>query len=432
MRVDFIQILATLALLVLVLKSVRENKFTKMIKSEHIMMLILSLFVLNPLMRKNDAVEFYDGSQTAFDKEAFINLNRVVSELAGSGNLTIPGNLTVSGDLHMGTSKIPSISKDNYAIVKKLKVGSVPDPGDGEITAKTGFFGTGQPPKDGQPFRDTRMRITDRKIGNKTAGDISFDDDKWKRCKKYDNDAYELHGVAGADSWVTGSSTVVGNLGVGGRATTKDLTVTNNANITNNITAKDLTVNNSANIGQNLRVNGQLDIDSIKGHAYGGNNIRMHSGFAFKSNDGTKVRLAENGNHKFNKLNHDSGDGEIGRADGQIYIQGDDIVRIKARGKETAEFNNGKLTLPRGLHISGHNETRDFLTVTGYGADHIDENKNNKQNQKYTWRAEGKHGYLAPFEFSKNDGNWVDNQIETHTRGSDVFNTEGITKLERY
>ena len=39
----------------------------------------------------------FDGSSVAFDKEAFENLNRVVNEIAGEGNLTIPDNLIVQG-----------------------------------------------------------------------------------------------------------------------------------------------------------------------------------------------------------------------------------------------------------------------------------------------------------------------------------------------
>lgn len=44
-------------------------------------------------------VEMFSGSAVAFDKEAFENLNRIVYEIAGDGNLTIPGNLIVEGSV---------------------------------------------------------------------------------------------------------------------------------------------------------------------------------------------------------------------------------------------------------------------------------------------------------------------------------------------
>jgi hypothetical protein len=47
--------------------------------------------------RKSSAIEMFDGSTVAFDREAFENLNRVVNEIAGEGKITIPGNLEVLG-----------------------------------------------------------------------------------------------------------------------------------------------------------------------------------------------------------------------------------------------------------------------------------------------------------------------------------------------
>ena len=373
MRVDFVQILATLALLVLVLKSVRENKFTKMIKSEHIMMLILSLFVLNPLMRKNDAIEFYDGSQTAFDKEAFINLNRVVSELAGSGNLTIPGNLTVSGNLHMGTSKIPSISKDNYAIVKKLKVGSVADPGDGEITAKTGFFGTAD---------TTKMRITDRNIGNKTAGDIKFCDDKWKRCIEYapippKNLDKLVVGVAGTDSYVGGTLWVKGNMDVVGSATAQDLTVKNNATITNNLTVKNNTTITNDITANNLTVKNNATITKDL--------IATTIGSRYPSSKITTKHLQVNQNSTF------------GVETGGVHeFRGSLKGHLKNPIIMTSGLNvHDPIIAKKGIEITGHNIKNDYLTLKNYGQDQA----------IHVWRKvkdHRGHAYLMNREFNQN------------------------------
>ena len=47
--------------------------------------------------KQHSAIEMFDGSSVAFDKEAFENLNRIVNEIAGDGRLTVPGNLIVKG-----------------------------------------------------------------------------------------------------------------------------------------------------------------------------------------------------------------------------------------------------------------------------------------------------------------------------------------------
>ena len=66
---------------------------------------------------KYSAIEMFDGSSVAFDKEAFENLNRVVNEIAGEGKLTIPGNLIVDGTCTVkGTSNLKDVVTLNMGL----------------------------------------------------------------------------------------------------------------------------------------------------------------------------------------------------------------------------------------------------------------------------------------------------------------------------
>jgi hypothetical protein len=74
-----------------------------------LMMVLLSiaLYVTAKNMQKsknqntNKKVEPLDGSTVAFDKEAFVNLNKIVNELVKKDSVTIPGNLIVKGTTTM-------------------------------------------------------------------------------------------------------------------------------------------------------------------------------------------------------------------------------------------------------------------------------------------------------------------------------------------
>ena len=82
----------------------------------------IALFmIISSFTKKFNAVEMFDGSSVAFDKEAFENLNRVVNEIAGQNQVTIPGNLTVQGNITVdGISTLKqNLTVNNNLLIKK-------------------------------------------------------------------------------------------------------------------------------------------------------------------------------------------------------------------------------------------------------------------------------------------------------------------------
>ena len=68
-------------------------------KIEYLLLLTFTLIIIQNFNKSTiSKIETFDGSQVVFDKDAFVNLNRIVKEIAGDGNLTIPGNLIVQGN----------------------------------------------------------------------------------------------------------------------------------------------------------------------------------------------------------------------------------------------------------------------------------------------------------------------------------------------
>jgi hypothetical protein len=86
--------LLTLILAILVFS---KYVFNAKIHEKYIFGVTVLLAFFSNFGNKYSAIEMFDGSSVAFDKEAFENLNRVVNEIAGEGKLTIPGNLIVQG-----------------------------------------------------------------------------------------------------------------------------------------------------------------------------------------------------------------------------------------------------------------------------------------------------------------------------------------------
>lgn len=83
--------------------------------------LIIGIFMFSSSL---NITEGFDGSSIAFDKSSFENLNRVVNEIASSGNLTVPANLIVKGNISVdgsstlkGTSTIKGDSYFNKNVI---------------------------------------------------------------------------------------------------------------------------------------------------------------------------------------------------------------------------------------------------------------------------------------------------------------------------
>ena len=189
------------------------------------LMFSIALYVMFKCSTTSSKVEGLDGGSVAFDKDAFTNLNKLVSALVNNEETRIPGNLVVDG-----TITVKDTNKKGNNITGATNI-----TGTTTIKGET-FIGS---------VENTRMRIKDGKIGNKQAGDIEFGNgtDDWKRCYKYDTKTY-ARGIAGNEFWCDWSS--------GGRST--------------------------------MRV-GRLEVDNIVGYAWGENKINVNAGITFCTGD---------------------------------------------------------------------------------------------------------------------------------------------------
>ena len=156
------------------------------------LMFSIALYVMFKCSTTSSKVEPFNGGSVAFDKDAFANLNKLVSALVNKDETRIPGNLVVDG-----TITVKDTNKKGNNITGATNI-----TGTTTIKGET-FIGS---------VENTRMRIKDGKIGNKQAGDIEFGNgtDDWKRCYKYDTKTY-ARGIAGNEFWCDWSS--------GGRST---------------------------------------------------------------------------------------------------------------------------------------------------------------------------------------------------------------------
>lgn len=113
--------ISILFLALIILKYVFDMK----IHDKYIYIVLALLLLKMNATSKYSAIEMFDGSSIAFDKEAFENLNRVVNEIAGQGKLTIPGNLIVQGtatfDKDVTMQKKLTVNED-VTMKKKLTV----------------------------------------------------------------------------------------------------------------------------------------------------------------------------------------------------------------------------------------------------------------------------------------------------------------------
>jgi len=185
----------------------------------NLMMLLVTIALYTSSTQKSNQktqhsqkVEPLDGSTVAFDKEAFVNLNKIVNELVKKDQVTIPGNLIVMGK---------TTFEDVTTVKKDLNVHTSVNVGTDDNNA---------------------IRVRQNRIGTKGCGEIEFHPtDGWLRHYTYGTDNYRAGcGFAAGALYSSGNSTVVGSLTVSGSITSD-----------NDITAK-----SSLSAGQNLIVGG--------------------------------------------------------------------------------------------------------------------------------------------------------------------------------
>jgi hypothetical protein len=133
-------------------------------------LMAIALYVTAKQNQKNkqtkNKVEPLDGSTVAFDKEAFVNLNRIVNELVKEDQVTIAGNLIVKGALTVMNPAHDESDKANFRI----------------MVADNGVA----------------------RIGNQHAGEIHFDHDGWMRCYNWDKPGEYKKGIAAHELWTGG------------------------------------------------------------------------------------------------------------------------------------------------------------------------------------------------------------------------------------
>lgn len=298
------------------------------------MLVAIALYVVyktNDAKKPTADVEGFEGSSVAFDKEAFINLNKIINELVKKDQVTIPGNLVVKGkvtfedDVSLADGKRMNFDKKAYAV---FGVGE-----ENRADGSDGFIGYGTH-GDGLNIvgigknRNIRtwgnvtsvdtaqlhfglikcvdlsatsnitagtddgnmMRIRQNRIGSKNAGDIEFSTDGWKRNYAFGTGTHN-RGFAATEFYCTGTIHNVGNIS-GGTIATNAITAT-----TVNVTSLKATGNVS---GATMNATGKLtcgdlytqkvDTDVLRGHAWSGsgfkNCIRMERHFTLRNDSG--------------------------------------------------------------------------------------------------------------------------------------------------
>ena len=259
--------------------------------------------------KPDSKVEAFSGSEVAFDKEAFINLNKIVAELLKKNQTTIPGNLIVEGTITCkGTAhfeqnlNIADGKQLNMHKKSRIKFGfGAPDGKDTDdgtmgwnIHGRDGLNIVGKSSNNNKrntfvwgnvqmynsllvdkdvratgaveagPIGKGMMRMKNGRIGNQFAGDIAFDNGGWKRCFKW-NTTTLYTGIAATALHAENSINNNGKIYGRGIITTPSINVTTitstNINNANNLDTKKV---KASTIYTHL-----IDTDQLKGHAWG-------------------------------------------------------------------------------------------------------------------------------------------------------------------
>ena len=248
---------------IIIIASLNYADYIKVDTKLMMVLLAIALYVTAKQNQKSNQqsqkVEPLDGSSVAFDKEAFVNLNKIVNELVKKDQVTIPGNLIVKGkttfedDVSLNDGKGMLFLNKAYA---RFGEGAAnrKDQYDGEIAyGRHGealcIVGAGKErniftwghltSKEGGTLNCTYLkctnisasswiavgendanavRIRQNRIGTKACGDIDFHPTNgWLRHYNYGTNNYRAGcGFASGAMWSTGNINVQGALTVDG------------------------------------------------------------------------------------------------------------------------------------------------------------------------------------------------------------------------
>ena len=270
--------------LIIVMIVLKMMKYNSKICNETNIIIMMAIWMI--MQERKRVVEGFDGSSIAFDADAFKNLNRVVNEIAGSGNLTIPANLIVKGKT-ICESDINVKGTTTFENNVKLN-------GNKSLTLDTGKIFINKQKLEGNP--------THGFIGPKFLAS-SF------KCQ--DGKVYidRTKGIVGTDMRITKDARMDGSLTVYGEGKFQNIA---KKGTWSHINAK----NGNAYLRGNVVVDGhngtgnQLDVrtvrskiadtDTLKGHAWGGNRIRLLSTI---QSDKNKIEIDPTGSMRTTTLN---------------------------------------------------------------------------------------------------------------------------------
>ena len=226
----------------------------------------------NQKTQQSQKVEPLDGSAVAFDKEAFVNLNKIVNELVKKDQVTIPGNLIVKGkttfEADMNVKGVTTMEKD-------LNVHTAVNVGTDDANA---------------------VRIRQNRIGTKACADMYFNPNGWLYHFTYGGDGYRPNcGYAASNLHAETHTRIIGTLRVDGATELKGTLNAHGQVTCNNTSISGLTVGGNLTIGGVTTCNGQ-----------------------FRS-EGEGIFRMPNGHYS-----------HINASDGKCYIRGD--VRLDGHG----------------------------------------------------------------------------------------------------
>ena len=357
------------------------KKYKKPISNDVLISVIILILAKQKLFPTiTSKIECFDGSEVAFDQDAFANLNAIVKEIADGGNLTIPANLTVNGNV---TIKGQTTLENNTTVKD----------GKGILFNKKAYakFGNLLPGRDGN---DGKIVVNQFGPGLSIVGHGS---------------SRNIHNHGNVTN--RNSVTTKGDVTNEKQVTTKG-DVTNEKQVTTNgkTKCKDVDMNSNKLTAKEV-YSSTLDTDTLKGHAWKRdgkkNHIIIGNDFKMATSGRKHTRVSGDGVTNFNKLVQDAGSGQIyGNTSGHFTLKGKNNRSNKIVLDSKEIFANGLVENKKGLKISGHTDNN-LLEISGLGLPYKAE---------YFWRLENAG---ATSNFRDQDRQKVIKALETNDAADD-------------
>lgn len=346
-------------------------------KIEYLLLLTFTLIIIQNFNKSTiSKIETFDGSQVVFDKDAFVNLNRIVKEIAGDGNLTIPGNLIVQGN----TTLQKDLTVDKTATMKGKTIMKDDCKLEGQKTLESHFLKVDT--IEGKSYGGNKIQM---KPGLEF---INYGNSKVRLSENGNMEGKEIK----YEQLINGDSLIFNHQG--------GLWLINaNVFIKDGKTNKFIKINdgNIADVGSIIQRNGStLQADTLQGISWRANKIQMKKGLQIINEGNKKVRLGEDGNMegkviKFEGLNNGSTD--IYNDGGKMTISSPEII-MKHKG---ATGERAYTFTKHGIHMNPselfHIKTPKHGHTVIKMDDHSDDWRNNLH--MYSYKYQGKSSIVT-------------------------------------